>query len=123
MREARVAFVNLCLFTFLTLNLGGLSAVEVDFLTVYETSEGVTISNGIVTVITETDAKLKLHGKDVENKLISFANTAPDKAQDPCDNNRVTDIFKSDDKGLVNLNFKVFISFFFTQLVLTPLLF
>ncbi|XP_066921976.1 metal transporter CNNM2-like [Clytia hemisphaerica] len=106
MREARVAFVNLCLFTFLTVNLGCLSAVEVDFLTVFESSEGVTISNGIITVITETDAKLKLHGKDVKNKLISFADTAPDKAQDPCDNNRVTDIFKSDDNGLVNLNFK-----------------
>ena len=107
MREARVAFVNLCLFTFLTLNIGGLSAVEVDLLTVYATSDGITISNGLITVITETDAKFKLHGKDVENKLISFADTAPENAQDPCDNNRITDIFKSDENGLVNLNFEV----------------
>ena len=109
MLVVKVSFVNLSLFTFLLLNVvvGNSLGVTVDLITVYETSEGIKIENGKISITPEIDAKVILHGTDVNLTSISFAHKAPDEENKLCDDFRKTDTFKTDKKGLVTLNFKV----------------
>jgi len=114
MLEVKVSSVNLSLFTFLLLNVAvdNSLGVTVDLITVYETSEGIKIENGKISITPEIDAKVVLHGTDVNLTSISFAHKPP-SANEFCDDFRKTDTFKTDNKGLVTLNFKVInISYF-----------
>ena len=112
MLQAKPALANLCLFTFFLvfINVRGIISVKVELLTVYQTSEGVSIENGKIIVKTDTDVKLVLLGEGIADKKISFAHKAPDKdkTNELCDDNRITETFQTDSKGLVTLNFKVF---------------
>lgn len=110
MLQAKSALANLCLFTFLFfINVKETTSVKVELLTVYQTSEGVTIDNGRIIVTTDTEVKLVLLGEEIANKKISFAHNAPDKDKknEPCDDFRITEAFETDSKGLLTLKFKV----------------
>ena len=123
--------VNLCLFTFLLSNVRETASVKVDLLTVYKTTEGVSIENGEITVKTDFDVQILLHGVEIGNKMISFAHKSPDDDdvkkdgvdQPLCDDSRITGTFESDSNGLVSLTFKVniFMAYFISVAALASL--
>lgn len=106
-RNSKIIFTGLFLFVFFD-NLQPAAAVRVNFLAIYESTEGLSVKNGYIEIKPKTKAQLILIGSGIDNTslVISFSKTSKQYGKS-CEDDREPPLFYVKEGGLLSLQFEV----------------